>query len=58
MERYEQKAAEKAAMRSNIDSVKFMITKLNADKNLLLSQYTQEEYDIALKELSEENTDK
>ena len=50
MERYEQKAAEEA----NVDAIKFMITTWNASKDQILQQYSENEYNEALKELSNE----
>lgn len=60
MERYEQKAAKKAAEkaieRSNIDSIKYMITAFGATEDQVLGNknYSKTEYNTALKELSEE----
>ena len=48
MERYERKAATKA----NVESIKFMITTLNASKEQILQQYSEYEYREALNELS------
>lgn len=50
MERYEQKAVTKA----NIDSIKFMIATLNASKEQIIQQYSEYEYNEALKKLSKE----
>ena len=52
MERYEQKAAEKAVTKANVESIKFMITTLNASKEQILQQYSEYEYREALNELS------
>ena len=48
MEKYEQKAVTKA----NVESIKFMITTLNASKEQILQQYSEYEYREALNELS------
>lgn len=57
MERYERKAAEKAAqeanMQANIKAIKKMINEYNAKKESILEDYTEEEYALALKELSD-----
>ena len=56
MEKYEQKAAERAAkeaaIKANVESIKFMITTLNVSKEQLLQQYSEYEYREALNELS------
>ena len=52
MEKYEQKAAERAAIKANVDSIKFMITTWNATKEQILQQYSEYEYREALNELS------
>lgn len=52
MERYEQKAAEKAVTKANVESIRFMITTLNVSKEQLLQQYSEYEYREALNELS------
>lgn len=52
MERYEQKAAEKAVTKANVESIKFMITTLNVSKEQILQQYSECEYNEALNELS------
>lgn len=56
MERYEQKAAEKAVTKANVESIKFMITTFGATEDQVLGNknYSQTEYNTALKELSEE----
>lgn len=56
MERYEQKAAEKAIARSNVDSIKYMITTFGATEKQILGNknYSQKEYNTALKELADE----
>lgn len=52
MERYERKAIE----RSNVDSIKYMITTFGATEDQVLGNknYSKTEYNTALKELSEE----
>lgn len=52
MEKYEQKAAEKAVTKANVESIKFMITTLNVSKEQILQQYSEYEYREALNELS------
>lgn len=42
----------KAVTKANIDSIKFMITTLNASKEQILQQYSECEYNEALNELS------
>lgn len=56
MERYEQKAAEKAIARSNVDSIKYMITTFGATEKQILGNknYSKKEYNTALKELADE----
>jgi len=56
MERYERKAAEKAIARSNVESIKYMITTFGATEDQVLGNknYSKTEYNTALKELSEE----
>lgn len=55
MERYEQKAAEKAIARSNVDSIKYMITTFGATENKFWEiKLFQKEYNTALKELADE----
>lgn len=50
MERYEQKAAEKAY----VEVIKFMISSLDASKEAIGKKHSEKEYDIALKELESE----
>ena len=47
MERYEKKAAEEA----NIRAIKKMIIDFNASKEIILKDYTEEEYNAALNEI-------
>lgn len=56
MERYEQKAAEKAIARSNVDSIKYMITTFGATEKQILGNknYSKKEYNTALKEFADE----
>lgn len=55
MEKYEQKAV----TRSNINSIKYIITTFGASEEQVLGNknYSKDEYDTALKELAAENTD-
>ena len=54
MEKYEQKAVCEA----NIKSIKYVIKKFGATKEQILENkdYSEEEYDAAIKELAEEGT--
>ena len=51
MERYEKKAVAEA----NVKAIKKMISEYHATKESILEDYTEEEYSMALNELSEEN---
>ena len=51
--RYEKKAAEEANMRANIKAIKKMIHEYHATKESILEDYSEEEYSIALRELTE-----
>ena len=53
MERYEKKAAEEANTKANIKAIKKMINEYNATKESILEDYTEAEYYMALKELTE-----
>ena len=52
MEKYERKAVGEA----NVRAIKKMITNFNASKANILEDYSEEEYNLALRELEEENT--
>lgn len=60
MERYEEIAAEKAAKeaaeKANIKAVKNMI-QFNISKNMILTKYSETEYEQAVKELEEEEAE-
>ena len=64
MEKYERQAAEKAAAKAaakasneaNVKAIKKMITNFNASKANILEDYSEEEYNLALRELEAENT--
>ena len=60
MERYEEIAAEKVAKeaseKANIKAVKNMI-QFNISKNMILTKYSETEYEQAVKELEEEETE-
>jgi len=53
MERYEKKAAEEANTKANVKAIKKMINEYNATKESILEDYTEAEYYMALKELTE-----
>ena len=61
MERYEEIAAEKAAKeaseKANIKAVKNMIKVFQATKQQILQIYSEKEYEQAVKELEEEETE-
>lgn len=48
MERYEQKAAEKAIARSNVDSIKYMITTFGATEKQILGNKNYSKRSITL----------
>lgn len=52
MEKYERKAVGEA----NVRAIKKMITNFNASKANILEDYSEEEYNLALRELEAENT--
>ena len=56
MEKYERQAAEKASNEANVKAIKYMITAFNASKANILEDYSEEEYNLALRKLEEENT--
>ena len=60
MERYEEIAAKKAAKeaseKANINAVKNMI-QFNISKDMILTKYSEEEYEQAVKELGEEQSE-
>lgn len=56
MEKYERQAAEKASNEANVKAIKYMITAFNASKEQILGKYSEEEYNLALRELEAENT--
>ncbi|MCI7321724.1 MAG: hypothetical protein MR508_00200 [Lachnospiraceae bacterium] len=60
MEKYERQAAAKAAAKAsneaNVKAIKYMITVFNASKANILEDYSEEEYNLALRELEAENT--
>lgn len=60
MEKYERQAAAKAAAKAsneaNVKAIKYMITAFNASKEQILGKYSEEEYNLALRELEAENT--
>ena len=55
MEKYERQAAAKAAAKAsneaNVKAIKYMITAFNASKEQILGKYSEEEYNLALREL-------
>lgn len=51
MEKYERKAVGEA----NVRAIKYMITTFNASKEQILGKYSEEEYNLALRELEEES---
>lgn len=51
MERYEKKAAEEANVQANIRAIKKMITDYSATKESILEDYTEDEYNAAVKEM-------
>ena len=53
MERYEKKAAEEANVQANVRAIKKMINDFNASKEIILKDYTEEEYNTALSEMKE-----
>ena len=53
MERYEEIAAEKAEEKANIKAIKNMI-QFNISKSVILTKYSETEYEQAVKELEEE----
>ena len=55
MERYEEIAAEKAEEKANIKAIKNMI-QFNISKSMILTKYSETEYEQAVKELEEEET--
>lgn len=55
MEKYERKAAAKASNEANVKAIKKMITNFNASKANILEDYSEEEYNLALRELEEES---
>ena len=61
MERYEETAAKKAAKeaseKANINAVKNMIKVFGATEEQILQIYTKEEYEQAVKELDEEQSE-
>ena len=56
MERYEEIAAKKASEKANINAVKNMI-QFNISKDMILTKYSEEEYEQAVKELGEEQSE-
>ena len=57
MERYEEIAAKKASEKANINAVKNMIKVFGATEEQILQIYTKEEYEQAVKELDEEQSE-
>ena len=51
MEKNERKAVGEA----NVRAIKYMITTFNASKEQILGKYSEEEYNLALRELEEES---
>ena len=56
MERYEEIAAEKAEEKANIKAIKNMI-QFNISKSVILTKYSETEYEQAVKELEEEEAE-
>ena len=56
MERYEEIAAEKAEEKANIKAIKNMI-QFNISKSMILTKYSETEYEQAVKELEEEEAE-
>ena len=55
MEKYEEIAAEKAEEKANIKVIKNML-QFNISKSMILTKYSETEYEQAVKELEEEET--
>ena len=56
MERYEEIAAEKAEEKANIKAIKNMI-QFNISKSVILTKYSETEYEQAVKELEEQEAE-
>ena len=55
MEKYEEIAAEKAEEKANIKVIKNML-QFNISKSMILTKYSETEYEQAVKELEEKET--
>ncbi len=56
MEKYEKKAAEEANTKANVKAIKKMLKEYSATRESILEDYTEEEYDMALRELADNHT--